>query len=58
MSSLCNKKISYDITGVLNLDKNDIIVEVEDIGEVILRDFVKELDGFEVKITIVNKEEL
>lgn len=60
MASLMNKKYGADIKGIITIDENNNInVEVEDIGNINLANFISDFtDKENVKITISYAEEV
>lgn len=53
MASRIKKNFGASVTGVLDItDSGTINVEVEDVGIIVLNDFIKEFNGKDVKITI------
>ncbi len=58
LSNKITNSRSFSVEGILNCDslqEDSIIVEVEEIGEVSLYDYIKQFADNNVKITITNK---
>lgn len=58
LSNKITNSRSFSVEGILNCDslqEDSIIVEVEEIGEVSLYDYIKQFADNNVRITITNK---
>lgn len=58
MASKIKKNFGASIIGTLDIGKNGILtVDVDDIGTVILSDFISEFNGKDVKINVSYSQE-
>ena len=51
------KSMKVSASGILNIEDNDILIEVEDVGSFSLRKLFGNFDGYKVKLSCTYDEE-
>ena len=51
------KSMKVSASGILNIEDNDILIEVEDVGTFSLRKLFTNFDGYKVKLSCTYDEE-